>query len=126
MPVVIIPQIVVEKLQNGADLMPQEVINIMPSHAIQFPIPLNALVCIIADNEYVEPKSMVVGRMNTSSSEIERTKKIKAAVILHTYGDALCKKGGNLKLPTELSWIGPELPTQSAAQISTTGTFARV
>lgn len=103
-------------MRTGADLMAPGVVNIIPSHAIQLPIPVNTLVCVIAYSRDTEYPPMAVGRMDMSSNEVENADKGKAVITLHTYGDALWEKGGKLEPPKELSWIRPETVEPSTSQ----------
>ncbi|PVG00665.1 hypothetical protein CPB86DRAFT_182390 [Serendipita vermifera] len=108
LPIVTTPQLVIDKLRNGADLMAPGVAGIRASHANPLPLSANQLVCVIAYSREIDCPPMAVGRMAMSSSEIAAADKGKAVYTLHTYGDVLWEKGGKGEPPKELVIVHPQ------------------
>jgi translation initiation factor 2D len=110
LPTITTPQLVIEKMTSGADLMIPGVISIIPSHAQELPLPLDSLVCV-RPYQGTSRAPVAVGRMAVSSSEITEDAKGKAVVTLHTYRDALWERGSKSDPPEQVDAIGEDIPT---------------
>jgi translation initiation factor 2D len=119
LPVITTPQLVIDKMRHGADLMAPGVVSILPSHTTPLPIPIDELVCVIPHSRDALLPPMAIGRMGMSSNEIQAADKGKAVLTLHTYGDALWEKGGKLEPPKEISWIRPDAVPSTSEQVET-------
>jgi translation initiation factor 2D len=110
LPIIATPQLVIDKMTSGADLMIPGVASIAPSHAQQLPLPQDSLVCVIPYRS-TRRAPVAVGRMAVPSSEIIEGAKGKAVVTLHTYHDALWERGSKSDPPEQVSVIGENTPT---------------
>ncbi|KAG8824701.1 hypothetical protein FRC18_010470 [Serendipita sp. 400] len=105
LPVFTTPQMVIDKLRDGADLMAPGVISIRPSHFRQLPMEEGELVCIAAYSQDGDQPPVAVGQLGMSTKKIEETGKGKAVLTLHTYGDTLWQKGGKQEPPKEITIV---------------------
>lgn len=102
LPIVTTPQLVVDKMKQGADLMAPGVVSIQASHNASLPLSTGQLVCVAPYSGGLQGVPMAVGTMNMSSTEISTADKGKAVLTLHAYGDSLWEKGGKADPPKEI------------------------
>ncbi|KIM23544.1 hypothetical protein M408DRAFT_77382 [Serendipita vermifera MAFF 305830] len=105
LPIVTTPQLVVDKLQGGADLMAPGVISVDPSHNTALPLQVDQIVCIRSYSRGPALPPMAVGKMAMSSELLANTDKGKAVLTMHSYGDMLWERGGKGDPPKECTIV---------------------
>ncbi|KAG8812036.1 hypothetical protein FRC17_002222 [Serendipita sp. 399] len=110
LPIFTTPQMVIDKLRDGADLMAPGIISIRSSYARSLPMEVGEVVCIAAYSQDGSQPPVAVGQLGMSTQKIEETGKGKAVLTLHTYGDTLWQKGSKQDPPQEFVVLGPTEP----------------
>ncbi|KAG8812073.1 hypothetical protein FRC17_002212 [Serendipita sp. 399] len=110
LPIFTTPQMVIDKLRDGADLMAPGIISIRSSYARSLPMEVGEIVCIAAYSQDGNQPPVAVGQLGMSTQKIEETGKGKAVLTLQTYGDTLWQKGSKQDPPQEFVVLGPTQP----------------